>query len=564
MSQLRSPWLGPIIGHTTANSARIWIRARAPDDDGVIPSSNSRTVGVITILGEQGNADPRHTHYFRLRREFDRTGSFTLGQDVSFGLSQPTKELVDLGHHFEPFPLKPDTTYRIRVGVLIADDGFDDDESIGSDVLLKCLPPPSVWTTALMALPEHESSAQFRTFPSTPLSQLSFLVGSCRYPGLLFKTKKADAIFGPMRDRIEHPVEKQPVRFVLMTGDQIYADFLNRMAPIGRANTYEEFQERYIEAFGSPNLRKLFQSVPHYMILDDHEIEDNWTQDRIKKSETRSLFQLAMGAYMSYQWSHGPRTFDRHLYYTFDCGGYPFFVLDTRTQRYRDDVENELEDNHMLGRPSIDPVHYPSQLDHLCNWLVKQQQDNGNRPKFIVTSSVFVPNDITTTKSPKHKNASDSWEAFPAARRRLLDMIVEHQIQNVVFVSGDIHCSCVAELSFRGSEAAEKLKAFSITSSALYWPFPFSDGDPSGYVHDSEKQDDTFFLSNRRFALSKLRMDYKAYNFCQDDNFCQVDLNWDKHELVVRVFGKDGQLLKIGDALAGRGEDMKKILKLAE
>lgn len=567
MSKLRSPWIGPIIGHTTATSARVWIRAISPDDNGVIPSSNNRTVGVVTILNEQGNADPtdlRRTYYFRLRREFDRTGTITLGQDVSFGISQPTQELIALGHGFEPFPLQPDTVYRIRVGVLIADDGYDDNEAISSDNLLKSLPPPGVWVDALMDLPESESAAQFRTFSAEDQTQLRFLVGSCRYPGILFKNKKADAIFDPMRKKIEQSASNDPIRFVLMIGDQIYADFLNRAIPVGRADTYEEFQERYIEAFGSPNLRKLFQSIPHYMILDDHEIEDNWTQDRIKKSETRSLFQLAIGAYMSYQWSHGPRTYDRHLYYSFECGGFPFFVLDTRTQRYRDDVENELADNHLLGQPSPDPDQYPTQLDLLCNWLIKQQQAIGNKPKFIVSASVFVPNDITTTKSDKQKNASDSWEAFPSTRRQLLDTIVEHRIQNVVFLSGDIHCSCVAELTFKGSETAEQLKAFSITSSAFYWPFPFADGDPTGFVHDSEKQKDTFMLSNKKLAFSKLRMDYKAYNFCQDDNFCQVDLDWNARELRVQVFGKDGEPLKLDNAMTGASSDLKSTLKLAE
>ena len=51
------------------------------------------------------------------------------------------------------------------------------------------------------------------------------------------------------------------------------------------------------------------------------------------------LFNIAIGAYMSYQWSHGPRTWDEMLYYQFECGGYPFFVLDTRTQRFKDDQD---------------------------------------------------------------------------------------------------------------------------------------------------------------------------------------------------------------------------------
>ena len=38
---------------------------------------------------------------------------------------------------------------------------------------------------------------------------------------------------------------------------------------------------------------------------------------------------------MNYQWSHSPRNFGRLFYYRFDWSGYPFFVLDTRTQRYK-------------------------------------------------------------------------------------------------------------------------------------------------------------------------------------------------------------------------------------
>src|SRR3546814_8859094 len=88
------------------------------------------------------------------------------------------------------------------------------------------------------------------------------------------------------------------------------------------------------------------------MILDDHEIEDNWTQDRLGKAVSREVFHLALGAYMSYQWSHCPRTYQTRLYYEFECNGYPFFVLDTRTQRFIDDVIGSLEDNHLLGRRS--------------------------------------------------------------------------------------------------------------------------------------------------------------------------------------------------------------------
>jgi hypothetical protein len=74
-------------------------------------------------------------------------------------------------------------------------------------------------------------------------------------------------------------------------------------------------------------------------------------------------------------------------------------VLDTRTQRYKDDLPG-LHDNHMLGRPSLDPINHPGQLQRLLDWLTEQQDKRGNMPKVIVTSSVFVPNDMTERIAP--------------------------------------------------------------------------------------------------------------------------------------------------------------------
>ena len=101
----------------------------------------------------------------------------------------------------------------------------------------------------------------------------------------------------------------------------------------------------------------------------------------------------------------------------------------------------------------------------------------------------------------------------------MLRRIVDAGVQNVVFLSGDIHCCNVAEV---GTPEAERIKAFSVMSSAFYWPFSFADGEPSDFVHDSRAkgQKNTF-----RFADSRGRevaMDYRAWNFSQDDNFSHV------------------------------------------
>ncbi len=376
MSTLREPSLGPIVGHTTDSSCRLWIRGADPRDQHADLAADRRTVGVITVVAKNGNPIPvanRPVFYFRLHREFDRTGTFNLGVDNSFRI--------------DPIPastLEPDTTYTVRMASLALDDVRDNDEMVDSAELLQRLPSATAWCDDFDTLDPAKSEATFRTFPaSSEMSdELSFLLGSCRYPGLFWKQKRSDRIFKPMLEHCRNDSNEGGARFVLMVGDQIYADMFSRMVPIGLADTFEEFQDRYLTAFGSPNMRRLLRRVPTYMILDDHEIEDNWTQDRIENRFKRLMFNLAIDAYRSYQWSHGPRTFHERLYYHFECGGYPLFAVDGRTQRYKDDEPDSLDDNHMLGRPSF-PGDDPSQIEVLCDWLSDQQQHKGNVPNTV-------------------------------------------------------------------------------------------------------------------------------------------------------------------------------------
>jgi len=554
MSGLRPPGLGPLVGHTTDRTCRLWIRAGDPEDKGANLSSERRTVGVLKVLEKDGGPLPAQppVYYFRLHREFDRTGTFNLGEDVGLGEALPS-DTED-----RRFRLEPESEYRVRLGTLTIDDPLANDKNLSSRDLRQKLPDPSVWDSDFEQLNARKSEAVFRTFPSsgpTPES-LTFLLGSCRYPGLLWKIKQADRIFGPMCEQVLDERDPKRPRFTLMVGDQIYADMFNRLIPIGLADTYEEFQERYVTAFGSRNMRRLLRHAPTYMILDDHEIEDNWSRDRLKERSKRFLFNVAINAYMSYQWSHCPRSYGRRLFYNFESAGYPFFVLDVRTQRLKGDCEDEIDDNHLLGRPSHDPDE-PGQLGRLLTWLKQEQDLRGDAPKFIVSACVFVPNGMaerTGLKDEKQLNKSDSWPAFPATRTAILKCIVEHKVQNVVFLSGDIHCSNIAEITFAGSPAAKRLKAFSITSSAFYWPFPFADGEPSDYVHDSKRkgQKDTFQCGNG------ITMDYRASNFTQLDNFCRVEIDRGKANITVHVFGDNGKPIE-----RANGENMAGHLKLA-
>jgi alkaline phosphatase D len=584
MASLRPPGLGPVVGATTDTTCRIWIRADDPADTKTDLDEDRRTVGVIGILNKSGTK-VLDAWYFRLQREYDRTGTFVLGIDVQLGFYPDDfqdkikkKVLKDfpakLPAEAIPEQLEPDTDYTVRCGTLTIDDPMPNAAMLADWELYGRLPLIDNIKQELLgpSFRAEQCEATFRTCPAAAPDSteptLSFLLGSCRYPGLLWKIKEADRIFAPMAEHFTDGELGPAARYTMMCGDQIYADMLNRMIPIMRADSFDEFQERYMTAYGSPNLRRLLRTSTTYMIIDDHEIEDNWTQDRLRDAGKHQLFNIAIGAYQSYQWSHSPRSFGQLLYYKFECGGYPTFVLDTRTQRYKDD-EAGLLDNHLLGRPSLDPVNHPGQLQRLLDWLSEQQARRGNVPKFIVTSSVFAPNNMAervafSARKPeptfngrdektdamlygddwngKRRDDSDAWPAFPRTRSELLKHIVKNRIQNVVFLAGDIHCANTAALEFDGDEAAG-LKAFSVVSSAFYWPFPFADGDPNNYVHDSRQpeQSDPFPIPGTDAV-----MHYKSFGYSQEDNFTRIDVDRAKATITVRVFNKDGDLVQIG------------------
>jgi len=259
-----------------------------PGDVSVDLDEDRRTIGIIVPLEKTKDGTPQKlSHppaYFRLHREFDRTGTFNLGMDVG---------IVAGNSNAKPFIMEPDTEYLVGFATLTIDDPHSNDDTVPDDVVARHLPPLTSWDWMRDEIDRMgpETKARFRTMPAPDKGQkASFLVGSCRYPGVLWKIKNADRIFGPM----SREVADKLVKCVLMIGDQIYADEFNRVIPVGRADTAAEFQDRYLQAFSSTNMSRLLRTVPNYMILDDHEIEDNWTQDRLRSKSL--LFNLAIGA----------------------------------------------------------------------------------------------------------------------------------------------------------------------------------------------------------------------------------------------------------------------------
>lgn len=450
--QIQELTVGPIVGHTTTTSARLW--GRGAYDPG--KAGPRRCHGIVQLYQGTTLVD---ASYFPMRPHFDFTGV----------------------HDFEG--LKVGTQYSFRMGYIFA------------DLEPEQLPPPA--TVNLTGIRE----GSFRTMSA---DGLSFVFGSCRYLLRLF----GGAIFDERGDKTFRSINQQMdagtrTDFVLMLGDQIYADDLNFVAP---DNTASAFHARYINTFTQPYFRRLVSRVPTYMTLDDHEIEDNWSQDEASRKHT--LYNLAMHAYDSYQLVHSP-AFEPHgeddlaetptaRWYTFDAGPAHFFILDARTERFR-----EYKPPQLLST---------LQMAALKRWL----KQHTSELKFVGSSVPFFPDTRSLSK--------DKWSGFPEQRKEILDFLRDEGIEKVVFLSGDVHCSSWATLKSASKSAC---RVHSLISSAFYWPYPAeTEGSflTSGALHGAPD-----------FTVAD------AGGFINKDNFTRVTL--EGGTLRVEIFDRKGKRL---------------------
>ena len=304
-----------------------------------------------------------------------------------------------------------------------------------------------------------------------PAAGIAFIAGCCRHPGLAFEDTRSDASLACISDHLS----QAPLRpsFMLMLGDQIYADATAGV--MDRPSAVEKIVLGHRRAFTTGGFLSLTSSLPTYMVIDDHEIGDNWSRDQVVSGDVSSedLFRTGWQAFTAYQWAHGPRNSRAPGFNAiFEEGECPFFILDTRTQRWRFTRQPQVCD--------------PSQLDELEAWL-RNFHSSDPRPKFVVSGSVLapglqqanhsVPGQPTPVSEPVSDALSDTWQMAQHQRCQVLSMIAELRVRNVVFLAGDYHCGTIAQLDFDS-----KLRAYAIVTPPLYAQLPAANVKPRDVV----------------------------------------------------------------------------------
>jgi len=215
--------------------------------------------------------------------------------------------------------------------------------------------------------------------------------------------------------------------FFLFLGDTIYGDDLcpsppNEPGADFRATTLAEYRARHRDQRGAEALQRFLESVPVYVIWDDHEVRNDFA------GPFDSQMAAGRQALREY-WPIFVAPDDPHrLYRTVRAGAdLELFILDTRQYRSRN-ADEDGPAKTMLGERQL-------------QWLLNGLAESTATWKVIVSS---VPLSI-----PKGGGAgvpgNDGWAGGPGSpgfereRQVIVDTILGRRVKNVVFLAGDVH-----------------------------------------------------------------------------------------------------------------------------
>jgi PhoD-like phosphatase len=320
-----------------------------------------------------------------------------------------------------------------------------------------------------------------------------------------------DALYALALRMLESPTTEWP-DLLLMLGDQVYVDegspevrdLIRSRRDISKppgeeVSTFEEYTALYHESWGEPVIRWLFSTVSTAMVIDDHDMHDDWNISRAwveEMSQHDWWRERVLSGLMSY-WIYqhignlSPAHLDENPQYREareldDAGqmlrrfarvveedhqgarwsfvreldGARLIVLDARTGRLLDDGNRSILDDeewawineqatggcdHLLIASS-DPYLLSPGLHHLEAWNEALCDGAWGRRAAVLGERMRQALDL------------DHWGAFQRSFRGLTELLEEvgsgargEPPASIGVLSGDVHHAYLAEVAFPGS-----------------------------------------------------------------------------------------------------------------
>jgi len=300
---------------------------------------------------------------------------------------------------------------------------------------------------------------------------------------------------------------------VVFLGDYIYESSLrrNQVRQHERAEepvSLAEYRARHALYKTDVNLQAAHRTFPWIVTWDDHEVDNDYANDRQEDGATPEEFLLRRAAAYRAYYEHMPLPAAMRpsgpampIHAVWPWGKLAnFYLLDGRQYRSPQacpkkagggtDVDpRECVELHELSRTMLGAAQE--------GWL--DRQFAASRATWNVIAQQGVMAQVGFVSGANQRVWSDGWDGYPAARARLLESVVARGLANPVVIGGDTHMHFVNELKrdFRdpGSPTvASEFAGTSITSSPGVWQkllpavmaanphVKYARGDRRGYV----------------------------------------------------------------------------------
>ena len=307
--------------------------------------------------------------------------------------------------------------------------------------------------------------------------------------------------------------EDEP-ELVLHLGDYLY-EYSPGTVPAASGNvrrhegpettSLADYRRRHAQYKTDTDLQLLHATAPWLVVLDDHEVSDNWADETPRTAASAPYFldrrAAALQAYyenMPLRRTARPHGVDMSLHRRVRWGRLAtFHMLDTR--QYRDD--QSCGDGQGLCDAAADPARSILGAEQEA-WLADGFRASAQVWDVLGQQVPFARVDSSPT--PDERLSMDGWDGYPACRDRVVASWRQAGVRNPVVLTGDVHDHFAAEVLSDWADPdstslAPELVCTSITSGG-----DGHDADDGRYRWADQNPDVKFWTDLRGYVRTRI------------------------------------------------------------
>ena len=248
-----------------------------------------------------------------------------------------------------------------------------------------------------------------------------------------------------------HIAQRDDIDAVVHLGDYIYEHGARKWGrkrtrksmtrthiPAHTCRNLQDYRTRYGQYRLDKQLQECHRLHPFITIWDDHEITNNVNAGNAGEAwEKRE--SAARQAY--FEWLPIQDNKEKSIIRSFTFGNLAeMWMLDGRLEgrspqaKGINDPNLNSDERHMLGKKQTE-------------WLLNGMVNSKARWKIMGNQVIFSPLHDSNVFDRRPEVRMDRWDGYPAEQQFIFDFFYEHNLQNIIVITGDVHTAWALELT---------------------------------------------------------------------------------------------------------------------